>query len=324
MICTFLRSSMLTTYALCQHKSFIEYNLGIKPPTSKSATVGNVVHKVMELLARRKLAIQNNEKSFNDDLLGIINIDDCQPMHIISLVLDKEKDMSETDKKDCIKQVKTGITSHNGIYDPRNCEIVAVEHPFDYVIDKPWAKYSFDAPGGKIEGQLMLRGTIDLVIKHDDETYELRDYKTGRVWDWAKNQTKDEKSLYNDIQLNLYYYAACQTFPNIKNILFTIYFIKYDQPFLIAFDRSDLPKIENMLAARYKEIVNNLKPKLNISFRCKFCHFSKVDYEESGQTICQFFKDQVIERGIQKTMNEFGKWESISHYGVGGNHDYRQ
>lgn len=315
---------MLSSYSLCEHKGFIEYNLGIKGPINKSAAVGNAVHKLMELLARQKLAQQNGEDSFGDDLLGKIGVSDCQPMHLLSQVLDKETNMSDDDKKDCTKQVRTAITAHGGIYDPRNCNIVAAEHPFDYTINKPWAKYNFDSPKGKIEGQLMLRGTIDLVIKHDDETYELRDYKTGRVWDWANNKAKNEKSLYNDVQLNLYYYAACQVFPDIKNILFTIYFIKYNQPFLIVFDRSDLPRIENMLAARYKEIVNNIRPKLNISFRCRFCPFSKMHYEESGQTICEYFRDQVVEQGFQKTMDEYAKWESISDYGMGGNKDYRK
>ena len=324
MIATFLRSSMLTCHSLCEHKFLIEWGLGIKGPTSKSAAVGNTVHKLMELLARQKLCQQNNEASFKDDLLGDISVAECQPFYLLDKILEKETDMSDTDKKDCIKQVKTALTSFGGIYDPRNCNVVAAEHPFDHVIKKPWAKYKFDTPNGALEGQLMLRGTIDLIIQHDKDTYELRDYKTGRVWDWGKNKEKNEDTLYKDPQLMLYYYAACHAFPKIKNILFTIYFTKYDKPFLIAFDRSNLPEIEAMLEASYKKIVSNVKPKLNISFRCRFCHFSKANYKDSGKTICEFFRDEVKNKGLQETMNKHAKWDTISHYGVGGNHDYRQ
>jgi ATP-dependent helicase/DNAse subunit B len=60
----YLRSSSVGSYGWCQHKFFIEYNLGIKDTGNKKAEMGSVVHKALEILAREKLAIQNGQTEF--------------------------------------------------------------------------------------------------------------------------------------------------------------------------------------------------------------------------------------------------------------------
>lgn len=316
---------MVSAYDLCAHRAFIEYNIGIKQPYNPASMKGTIVHKVMEVLAQSKLCQQNNKTCFEDDMLGTISLDKIQPISILSRVFEKYKEetpelnLDEVFYKETSSLVKKAITYSNGEYDPRNLDIVAVEHPFDMIIKKPWAKYKYETPQGIMEGQLALKGTIDLVIKHDDNTYEIRDYKTsGRAWDWAKNSEKNDQNIYKDFQIMLYYYAACNAFPKIKNILFTIYFINVDKPFLITFDRTDLPMIENVIKEKFLKMVKDTKPKLNISFRCRFCPFSKDIQKGTKQTVCEFFRDRINKDGFEKTMATHARWDQINRYGSGG------
>lgn len=315
---------MVGSYSMCPQRAFIEYQIGMKQENNLAAMKGTIVHKVMEILAQSKLCQQNGSNSFDDDMLGVISLDEIQPMSILNRVFEQYKEetpdlnLDEAFYKETSTLVKKAITYNNGEYDPRNLDIVAVEHPFDMVIKKPWAKYKYETPEGVMEGQLALKGTIDLVIKHDDSTYEIRDYKTGRAWDWAKNSEKNDQNIYKDFQIMLYYYAACHAFPNIKHILFTIYFINVDKPFLIAFDRTDLPMIENVIKEKFLKMVADTKPKLNISFRCRFCPFSKDIQKGTKQTVCEFFRDKIREDGFEKTMVEHARWDQINRYGCGG------
>ena len=326
MIVTFIRSSMVGSYNLCQHRSFIEYNIGIKQPYNMASMKGTIVHKVMEVLAQSKLCQQNNNTSFDDDMLGLVTINEVQPISILQRVFEQYKvDNPDLDfftedlYKETSRLVKKAINYNDGEFDPRKLNIVSVEHPFDMIVNKPWAKYSYESPEGVVEGQLAIKGTIDLVIKHDDNTYEIRDYKTSaRAWDWAKNAEKNDQNIYKDFQIMLYYYAACHAFPKVKNILFTLYFINVDKPFLITFDRTDLPAIEKAIRSKFEEMVSNKKPKLNISFRCRFCPFSKDNVKGTNQTTCEFFRDRIREDGFDRTMAEHARWDQISRYGSGG------
>ena len=71
MIVTYLRSSSISSYTWCAHKFFISSNLGLKEPSGQKAELGNIVHKALELLARKKLAIQNEAHKFYDEELGL-------------------------------------------------------------------------------------------------------------------------------------------------------------------------------------------------------------------------------------------------------------
>jgi ATP-dependent helicase/DNAse subunit B len=316
---------MVGSYDLCAHRSFIEYNIGIKQPYNAASMKGTIVHKVMEILAQSKLCQQDGDVGFDDEMLGEVYVDEIQPISILSRVFEKyqeenpQMDLDEAMYKETSRLVKKAIAYSGGEYDPRNLDIVAVEHPFDMVINKPWAKYSYESPAGIVEGQLALKGTIDLVIKHDDNTYEIRDYKTSaRAWDWAKNSEKTDENIYKDFQIMLYYYAACHAFPKIKNILFTIYFINVDKPMLITFDRTDLPMIENVIRKKFETMVADKKPKLNVSFRCKFCPFSKDIQKGTKKTVCEFFRDEIKTIGFDRTMAEHARWDQIGRYGSGG------
>src|SRR5690349_12065473 len=76
MICTFLRSSSYNRYDWCQHLFYLEYVLGYKSPSNFKAEKGNIIHKVMEMLALCQLGKQNKKDVICEEGIGEIKVND--------------------------------------------------------------------------------------------------------------------------------------------------------------------------------------------------------------------------------------------------------
>lgn len=322
MICTYIRSSSIGTYQLCPHKYLLEYNLGLKQPSNLSATIGNIVHKTMECLARYQLCYQNFTYIFQDDLLGEVHTDDCDPLILTEKIFYKTKEiethlnLNDKHLQDCKRLVKKAIRHKEGVFDPRNCLIVDAEKFFDFPINRDWAIYEYMSPIGMIKDRLRIKGTCDLITKESDDTYIALDYKTGRRWNWAKNKPKEEEDLQQDDQLLLYHYALCNVYPNIETILFTIYFIKTGEPYTMAFDRSQLEKTEELIRLRYEQILKDTVPILNDGSACGFCPFNTKRIGK--KTTCVHYYDLIREKGYDYVMQKYGDWKNLSSYQDGG------
>lgn len=273
---------------MCEQQYFLEYVLGIRSPSNKKADKGTICHKVLEILAYIKLTQQKNEQVFDDDILGQIDIDNYDLDHIIDRVYSyytsqfKHHVWESKDLKDCRLWVNKAITDHNKTFDPRNRNILQPEQHFDIVIQKPWAKYSYQTKDGPLEGYLAIKGTIDLITKIDSNTIEIVDWKTGRRLDWATGEEKTLAKLQNDPQLRMYHYAVSNLYPDIDHIIFTINFINDGGAFSVCYDDSDLPKTEEMIRKKFETIKNTQVPKLNKTWKCtKLCHFGKTTFENS-------------------------------------------
>lgn len=183
MIITYFRSSSFNTHCHCEMQYFGEYVLGWKGPSGLKADKGTIVHKVLEILAIIKFAQQNNQTSINDDIVGKISTKRYNLDKIINIVYDHYSGANphhkwiDKDRADCYNWVYKAIEFNDGMFDPRNKHIVCPEQQFDFEINKPWAKYSYDTPNGKIKGNLALKGTIDLITKVDDNFLEIVDWK---------------------------------------------------------------------------------------------------------------------------------------------------
>ena len=59
---------------MCPMQYFIEYNLGHRSPSNKKADKGTICHKVFEILAFIKLNQQQNNRYFEDDIIGPVDI----------------------------------------------------------------------------------------------------------------------------------------------------------------------------------------------------------------------------------------------------------
>ena len=328
MIITYFRSSSYNTHSMCEQQYFAEYVLGWRGPSGQKADKGTITHKVLEILAVIKKAQQDNLDTVDDDVFGLINVHSYNLDEIIDKVYDyytqqtQHHKWSPKDLKDCRAWVYKAIEFNNGMFDPRNRNVLCPEQHFDFEISKPWAKYSYDVEDKKITGNLALKGTIDLITLVNDTTIEIIDWKTGRRLDWATGEEKTQEKLERDPQLRIYHYAIKHLYPKINHIMFSIYFINDGGPFTICFNDSDLAETENMLRAKYELIKNTKKPRLHKSWMCsKLCHFGKTTFDNTnvapiteyrdgqtcsvGQTMtkCEQVKHDLDLYGIDTTMN---------------------
>lgn len=183
---SFFRSSSYNQYDYCQMSYYITYNLGHNQPSQKKANLGTISHKVFEVLANCKKTLQDNPKKrkflFDDEELGKFEftLSNLYSMDYVYGILDRAYEHYTTntphveytksvDFPFCEKMVLSGLQHCNGLYDPRNRNIVQAEPGFDLVIDEPWA----DLGGYK----LRIKGTIDLVTQADEDTLEIIDWK---------------------------------------------------------------------------------------------------------------------------------------------------
>lgn len=323
---------------MCEQQYFFEYVLGWRGPSNKKADKGTIVHKVLEILALIKQGLQNKESFVTDDIVGKINTAKYSLDGIIEKVYDyytsqfKHHEWELKDYKDCHSWAYKAINYHDGAFDPRNRTIVCPEQHFDIEIKKPWAKYSYNVNGEIIEGNLAIKGTIDLITKIDDNTLEVVDWKTGKRLDWATGAEKTQEKLEVDPQLRIYHYALRQLYPDMDNIIVTIYFINDGGPFSVCFDKNDIPATEEMLQKKFEIIKKTKKPKLNRSWICnKLCHFGKTTFSNThvlpiieyrdGQicqpdqvmTKCEQVKHDIEVKGIETVVDEY----TVPGYSVG-------
>ena len=309
---------------MCEQQYFIEYVLGWRGPSGQKADKGTIVHKILEILAVIKQAQQNNQEEINDDLLGPISTDSYNLNTIIHDVYEyyttrtPHHKWTAKDYKDCHAWTYKAIDFNDGMFDPRNRNILCPEQHFDFEIKKPWSKYSYKLPDGKnLEGNLAMKGTIDLITLVNEDTIEIIDWKTGRRLDWATGKEKTQEKLETDPQLRIYHYAIKHLYPHIKHIIFSIYYINDGGPFTVCFDDKDLVSTEDMLRAKFNTIKAVKRPKLKKSWMCtKLCHFGKTTFENSILDPTVEYRDnQVCSKGSYMT-----KCEQIKHdielYGI--------
>jgi hypothetical protein len=315
---------------MCPQQYFIEYVLGMRSPSNKKADKGTIVHKVLEILAYIKLYQQENKTEYDDDILGKISVKKYNLNSIIEKVYNyyssnfKHHEWSLKDYKDCHEWVYKALSYNDGMFDPRNRNIVQPEQHFDIEIKRPWAKFKYEHMGETIEGYLAIKGTIDLITKVDDKTIEIVDWKTGRRLDWATGEEKTIEKLQNDPQLKIYHYAVQHLYPDVEHVMVSINFINDGGPFTICYDKSDLASTERMLKQKFETIKLTKIPELNKSWKCtKLCHFGKSTFENSsllpiveyrdGQTTprdqpmtkCEQIKHDIMMKGIENVVDEY-------------------
>ncbi len=330
MIVTYIRSSSYNNYDYCQMQYFITYVLGHQSPSMKKADLGTICHKVFETLANLKKRLQDSTGrqkylEINDDAIGKYKIDknnflleetwqDILQKSFDFYTKDSTHSWTKGDFSKCQSLIKETLAFNAGQFDPRYRKIIAPEPHFDIPIEEEWAKFTYEINGEKIDGQLAIKGTIDLVTEVSEDVIEVIDWKTGKRIDWASGEEKDHKKLKNDAQLLLYHYAISKLFPNYKQAIMSIFFVKDDPPgnrapFSLCFDQGDKDKFLSMLRKRFEEIKVNKSPKpisLNRDhWKCtRLCHFCKNNWPGSDKNMCIYIEDHLKKHGIDKTVKE--------------------
>tara|TARA_R110002020_G_scaffold438177_1_gene648600 strand:+ start:869 stop:1834 length:966 start_codon:yes stop_codon:yes gene_type:complete len=318
---------------------FITYVLGHRSISGKKAQLGTIVHKVMECLASCKKELQDNpakSMSIVDDAVGEIKFTE-KKLYTKKFVTDllnlSYKYYTEScthhytsgDMKFCKGLVDDALNYNDGQFDPRKRNVVASEPQFDIPIEADWAKYEYEMPDGKVvKGQLAIKGTIDLVTQVDEGVIEVIDWKTGRRLNWATGEEKTYEKLLEDPQLLLYNYAISKLFPEYKQAIMSIYYIRDGGPFSMCFDKSDEKKFLEMLENRFKQIQRNDFPqpisRNRTHFKCtKLCHFYKNKWPGTNISMCDHVEEHLKAFGEEDTVQRCTReGHSIGYYEAPG------
>jgi hypothetical protein len=303
---------------------FITYVLGHQPDSGKKAELGTIVHKVMETLAQLKKYQQDNPKkltlSIEDDALKTVSIkkNELLTSTLVDKLLSRSFDFytegskhtfTKGDRDLCLKLVWDTLKYNDGQFDPRLRKIVAAEPHFDIPIDEDWAFYEYEVNGQKVKGQLAIKGTIDLVTETEEGIIEVIDWKTGRRLDWATGEEKTYGKLCSDPQLLLYNYAISKLFPQYKQSIMSIFFIKDGGPFSMCFDKADEKRFLEMLKDKFLDIKHNEKPQPispnRENWKCtKLCHYCKNKWPETDQNMCIYIENSIKTKGMDQTIKD--------------------
>jgi hypothetical protein len=310
----------------------LEYTLGWRTSAGLKAEKGNVVHKALELLARRKLAEQNDLDEFHgDDIDRTFKCETVVPNYALDVGYDHYSNPEKTihqwadkDRTECRKWMWMILNHNEGMFNPLNRDIVAPEQYFDYEIDQPWAAYSYTLPNGKtLEGRLALKGTVDLVTRVAPGVIEYVDYKTGERKDWKTGKPKEYKDLRDDPQMRIYHHALHRLYPG-QQIIITIFFVRSGGPFSLCFDDSDIERTEQIIRKRFEAIRDNVRPKLIYGqaadrWKCiRLCDHHKKKWEDTDKTVCQHMRDEIQTLGMERVMKKYGSNTAFDSYGDGG------
>jgi hypothetical protein len=297
--------------------------LGLPDKANFKALLGSVIHKTMELLAKKKLAQQNNEDKIQDESgtypVTLLNESFCLDLaYTIYSKAEPSYDWDETNFKLCEKWLDKTLTYNNGIYNPINQNIYFVEKFFNIELPYKWARYSYNLAGKSVNGQLALKGHIDLGVMHPGNIIEVIDYKTGKRTNYETNRPKTFEELYDDFQLRLYHYVISKLYPNVNQVLLTIFFINDGGPITLPYDNSMLEDTELRIKQEFLSIKNKKKPSLIFPhWKCyKLCSYyaNKI----GDKTVCQHINDRVNVEGVEKVTADYTDLIKIGQYSSGG------
>ena len=125
----------------------MQYNLSFKDKTNKKALMGTITHKVMQTLGDKKVAMNNGLDIVEDDETGRnLTLEECDNLELLNDIAFNyysnafpEVDITEADKRTCLKWAEKAVAYQDGALDPRNQDVFATELFFDIEIKEPWA-----------------------------------------------------------------------------------------------------------------------------------------------------------------------------------------
>lgn len=324
MIVTYFRSSSYNEWSWCEQSYLLKYQLGLSFGANKKAEIGNIIHKTLEVLALQKLAQQNNQNTFTCPELGEFHTHTTSPDLLLQRTFEYVKKIvpkhgwNDKDYDECKKLLENATT--DSYYDPRDLKIVAAERHFELEIKEPWAYYNYHLPDEKrLTGYLRIMGCLDLVTGDENDVIEVVDYKTGRPqFDWISGKEKTYEQLLDDFQFQLYHYAATQLYKNAKTVLLTVYYIRNNTYFTLFFDNGT--KVLNKIRRRFEEIKTTKYPRLIYpNWKCeKLCPYYSNNHPISDKKLCFHYKDELINVGIKKVLNNEINLDTVVNYQDGG------
>lgn len=332
MIATYLRSSSIGTFKICEISFFLTYVLGIETPPNQKASYGSVVHKAAELLCLKKLALERSEKKINAGELGFIFTNHiCDEVALkISFEYYKKVEQphwGDSDFEIVQKSWNNMVSYQNGAYYPNNLKVIDCEQYFDFEIEEDWAEYKFWLPGDKtLEGRLAIKGTMDIITEPEPGLINYIDLKTGSRNDWTLKypRKKEYQDFYNDHQLLLYAIALNKKYPD-KQLMMTIFFINDGGAFELPFGNNELLKAKEMLHSNFEKIKKIYYPRRKkedgkpIPRWCEnTCAFQKIMYKDTNVNVCDYIHAELKKKKMADVVVAHADLSKIEAYGSGG------
>ncbi len=273
----YLSASRLDTYCSCPFKYFLQYH--IKLPELKKDTIathkGSAVHNALEMHCKGSDGEKVLKEYYAEN--KVWEFDDRKPGKGWKHPVDKNcakcpwaqhhgnsticsiagRDINGFDgcprpnfEDDLTLYRKTLSKEDN----PFARKVIGAEVPFDIKIDN-----------------FRIHGYIDLITEVDEETLEVRDYKTG-------NYAKNTDEALKDFQMRIYSLVAKTLYPQYKFVIMTLDYLR-TKPITVIFGKEDDEITRQFLKDSYKKIVNSTDPPRVKSFKCSWC----VGYDRCGE-----------------------------------------
>ncbi len=274
----YLSASRLNTWIDCPFRYFLQYHLAL--PELRQDTIhtrkGNAVHETLDLYAKGEKDFETQLKKYYAKT-KLWELDNRSPKRGFPHPVEKNCDectyaiysgdgiicsianrnVSEFDGcpkpnfEDCLKLTSNTILKENSVF---NRKLIGSEVAFNK-----------DYEGFKV------RGFIDLITEIDEETMEVRDYKTGTF-------TKKTHDAFKDLQMRIYSLVAKELYPQYKYVLMTLDYLRKG-PVTVIFGKEDDDKTREFLKDCYKKISESKNPPRRKSFKCNWC----VGYDVCGE-----------------------------------------
>jgi len=186
-----LSATGVKDYLQCALKIVFRYNRDIVRMSNDHAKVGTAVHEALEQFTKRMLA----KKSFPDP---------TDYEFAITTFMNKATEEG-LENMSFYTEGRQMVTEFIDRFDPAE-EVIAVEH-----------KFQIETPEG-----IPIVGAMDKVIKINDDTLAIIDYKTAR-------NALTPYELRDDIQLSMYDLAASIEWPEYTNRLLFLEYVRIDK-----------------------------------------------------------------------------------------------
>ncbi len=213
-----LSFSKINTFTTCPLQYKFRYLYQLAGPLPHAASFGSSIHNTLNAFYRELLAQHKARKSAPAPFsVGVDRLRELYNQHWIPQGYENRAHL-----------------------DTRKAAGWAMLQRFYETNSKPWALPAFleQAFTLKTPSGLTLSGRIDRIDRLDDGTFEVIDYKTGRV--------PEEKSTEDNLQLSLYA-LACRDVLKIPASRFSLYYLEGDEKLTSARTPEHLAKTEQEL-----------------------------------------------------------------------------
>lgn len=278
----------------------MHYILGMESRAGKAALQGRIVHRVFEIMAkRRKRGKENIDPILLLDKVWDKLTSKSPEIEIrrVTTRIDKETGnfKEAADFKKCRVALETILA--DSFYNPYNLKILNAEQWF--ILELPGKEWKCLDQDGKCH-QFTVRGFIDLIHEINEDTIEIVDWKTGNRKNFYTQEPIDEIALTREVQSRLYHLAVYFLYPKYENILITFYYTNESGPITIALSKDDLAITIATLYRFFTTIQKDTLIHRNRHWTCKMCSFNKND-------ICSRVWSDLCTMGGEYVKDRYGK-----------------